>query len=280
VNPVTPTLTTQAGAGPVILGNPIYDRATIGFVSGTDVATATQPGTNGPNSTYPSINATNGAPAGGTITFTAYGPNDCSTVAYTSSAYTISGDGTYPAAPGASFTPTATGTYHWYASYSGNSPNTNSATHNGSCTDTSEDVTVNQAPTSITTRQFVYPQDKAVVTASAGGNVAGTVTFKLFGAGGGNTAAQNCAAGAADSSYSTGLLYSPAAITVAGTTSGGVSSASATTNNTTVKLASDSTVYWLVVFASTNNSQLGTSSACTESTQVAYAGNDTNISLS
>ena len=84
VTPVTPTLTTNASA-PVVLGNPISDTATLG-------GTANQPGTPVINPTTP------GAPAGGTITFRAYGPNDptCANApVFTSSAVVVSGNATY-----------------------------------------------------------------------------------------------------------------------------------------------------------------------------------------
>ena len=51
------------------LGNPITDTATL-------TGTANKPGT-------PAINPTTaGGPAGGTITFTAYGPDNCTTAAF------------------------------------------------------------------------------------------------------------------------------------------------------------------------------------------------------
>jgi hypothetical protein len=127
VTPVTPTLKTTAGAD-VDLGKPITDTATL-------TGTANKPGT-------PAINPTTaGGPAGGTITFTLYGPNNCSAVAFTSAAVPVSGDGTYGPV---SFTPTAPGTYHWAATYSGDLPNTNGTSHNSDCTDADEDVVVNQ----------------------------------------------------------------------------------------------------------------------------------------
>ena len=91
--------------------------------------TATQPAN-------PVINLTGtaGAAAGGTITFKLYGPNDCTTLAYTSATVPVSGNGTYNS-PAPQFVPTLTGSYHWVAVYSGNSPNTNTATHNAGCTD-------------------------------------------------------------------------------------------------------------------------------------------------
>jgi hypothetical protein len=254
VNPVTPTLTTHAGAGPVDLGQSITDTADL-------AGTATQPGTNGGiNGTYTSINATNALPANGSITFTAYGPDDCTTVASTSSAFTVSGDNTYGPA---SFIPTAPGTYHWTAAYTGSSPNTNSQTDNTACNQTREDVVVNQVQTTISTRQFVFPQDKTTVSASGGGNLAGSVSFKLY-----DTSA-NCTANGA-----TGLLYSEGPLSVSGATT-----ASKTTNNTSFRITSDRTVYWRVTYTSTNLAQLGSSSVCTETTAVAYTGNDTGIAI-
>ena len=120
VLPVTPSLTTVARED-VILGNPVTDDATLG-------GTAYQPGTNGPDATYTSINADMVTPANGTITFTLFGPGDCTTVATNPNSpttnpqdVTVIGDGVYTA----SFTPAAIGEYTWVANYSGDSPNTN-----------------------------------------------------------------------------------------------------------------------------------------------------------
>jgi hypothetical protein len=176
VTPVTPTLTTQASAD-VLLGQSISDTATL---SGT----ATQPGTDGPNATYPSINATNGAPAGGTISWVAYGPDDCTTVAMSETTRDVSGDGTYPTAAqtAVSFTPTAVGTYTFVASYSGSSPNTNGAGPS-SCppalTDGDEEVTVTGAA-SLATAQDWLPNDTANITSPAGTTLGGDVTFTLY----------------------------------------------------------------------------------------------------
>ena len=105
VNPVTPTLATTAGPD-INLGETLSDSATLD-------GTATQP-------TDPVIKLTNtgGSPAGGTITFKLYGPNNCTTLAYTSPTVTVSGNGTYNT-PNPQFMPTAAGTYHWVAVYSG-----------------------------------------------------------------------------------------------------------------------------------------------------------------
>jgi len=89
----------------------------------------------------------------------------------------VSGDGAY----NAQFTPTAPGDYHWVAEYSGNSPNTSGpVTHNASCSDTGEDVRVNTVKSTLSTAQTWIPNDSATVSAPAGGNLAGTVTFTLY----------------------------------------------------------------------------------------------------
>jgi hypothetical protein len=84
VLPVQSALDTQAVASSVDFGNAIADNATL---SGT----ATQPGTNGPNATYPTIKATDGAAAGGKITFTLFGPSSSGCGTQTSNS-TTSGD--------------------------------------------------------------------------------------------------------------------------------------------------------------------------------------------
>ncbi|HEY3335567.1 MAG TPA: hypothetical protein VGK16_10075 [Candidatus Limnocylindrales bacterium] len=118
VLPVKPTLATQA-SGAVAVGGTVSDTATI---SGT----ANGPGSGGLGVGGTINPTTPGAPAGGNITWKAYGPNDCSTVALDSTSRLISGDGTYPtnAQSTVSFTATAAGTYTFVASYAGDSPNT------------------------------------------------------------------------------------------------------------------------------------------------------------
>lgn len=168
VNPVTPTLSTDAGPG-VVLGGTVSDVATL---SGT----ATQPAN-------PVINLTGaaGPAAGGTITFKLYGPSDdaCGSLAHTSAGVTVSGDDDY-STPGPQFAPTAVGDYHWVAVYSGSSPNTNGVTHNAACDDTAEDVTVSDVPSTLSTAQSWVPNDSATVSAPAGGPLDGTVTFEFF----------------------------------------------------------------------------------------------------
>ncbi len=168
VNPVTPELSTQAGPAPKVhLGTALTDTATL---SGT----ATQPAS-------PVINLTGtaGAAANGTITFKLYGPDNCTDLAYTSPAVTVSGNGEYNT-PSPQFVPTAEGVYHWVAVYSGSSPNTNGTTHNATCTELNESVDVESVPTELTSAQSWVPNDSVTVDAKAGGDLGGDVSFALY----------------------------------------------------------------------------------------------------
>jgi hypothetical protein len=240
VNPLTPTLTTTAGDD-VVLGNPVTDTATL---SGT----ANSPGDNGPNATYPTINATNGAPAGGTITFTLIGPDDCVTLATGTGTnpqdVAVSGDDTYGPV---SFTPDSAGDFHWQASYTGDAPNTESASHNGDCSDTNEDVTVLQLPTSMDTEQSFVPNDAATITvASGGGDLAGTVTFQLF---------------VNDETCSGSPAYTSGAIDVT-TGTGTGTSRTVTSDNTDAYDDDGDTFNWVVVYDGTNPGHKDVTSGC------------------
>ena len=105
VNPVTPTLATTAGPD-INLGQTLSDTATLD-------GTATQPAD-------PVINltGTGGAPGRRHDHVQALRADNCTTLAYTSPTVAVSGDGTYKT-PSPQFTPTAAGTYHWVAVYSG-----------------------------------------------------------------------------------------------------------------------------------------------------------------
>lgn len=237
VSPVTPTLSTTAGAD-VLLGNPVSDTATLG-------GAATQPAN-------PVINLTGaaGAAPGGTITFKLYGPSTtgCGALVYTSAAVTVNGNGSYNS-PNPQFVPTAAGDYHWVAEYSGNLPNTNAQTHNTTCNDTAEDVTVNTVPSTMTTAQRWVPNDSATVTASPGGNLKGTVLFEFFTNG-------TCAGAPA--------WTQPVAIPdTAGAGSGSPSPTTVNTTNTTAYTASGS-FSWRVSYDSTNLAHNDIAASCKE----------------
>ena len=185
VNPVTPSLSTNASSGPVSIGTAISDTANL-------TGTANKPGTGG-GGTDGSINpVTNGAVAGGTITFNLYGPNDatCSGSVLHTKTVNVAGDSSASNVYSDSFTPTSAGTYRWVASYSGNSPNTNSKS--GACNDANESVVVNPVQPSIVTSQTAGPvalgtaiTDSATLSGTAkkpdGTNAGGTITFTLYG---------------------------------------------------------------------------------------------------
>jgi hypothetical protein len=236
VNPVDPTLSTTAGAD-VNLGQAVTDSATLG-------GTATQPAN-------PVINLTGtaGAAAGGTITFKLYGPSDtgCGSLVYTSTPVTVSGNGAYNS-PTPQFVPTTAGNYHWVAEYSGNSPNTNAKTHNAACTDTNEDVTVQTVPSSMTTAQSWVPNDSATISATAGGDLEGSVSFTLF-------PSDDCSGTA---------VYGPVSVPIPA--NAGLSETVSTSNNTAVTASGDFS--WEVSYDSTNPAQEDIAASCDETSSL------------
>jgi uncharacterized repeat protein (TIGR01451 family) len=125
--------------------------------------------------------------AGGTITFVAYIDAACSTAVFTSAAVAVSGNGTYGPV---SFTPSAAGTYHWIASYSGDAKNLPVA---GPCGAAGENDQVTKLRPSITTSLVGGGQNGASITVGLGAAVhdtanlhdatadaGGTVTYAVF----------------------------------------------------------------------------------------------------
>jgi hypothetical protein len=113
--------------------------------------------------------------AGGTITFSLYGPSDTtctSTPVFTSSAVTVTGDGTYGSGP---VVPTeGAGTYRWVASYSGD-PSNNPVSE--SCGASGESSTVSAAVVTSASNPPTGPSGGAagVSTASASGTAKNSV---------------------------------------------------------------------------------------------------------
>jgi hypothetical protein len=128
-------------------------------------------------------------------------------------------------------------------------------------------------PTTTTTRQFVFPQDKAKVTVGGGGDLSGNLSLRLF-----DTSA-HCLSDDGTSS-AVGLLYSEGATgdSIQHPISG-PSPQFGTTNNTSFRITSDRTVYWNVRYTSNKAAQPGSSSTCEENTAVAYVGNDGTIAI-
>ena len=138
------------------------------------------------------------------------------------------------------------------------------STHNGSCNDTDEAVVVNKAPTEISTSQSVYPNDSATVSVAAAnqgtGNVQGSVKFRLY-----NSLANCQATTPSDTVGVGGLLYKQTWTCPATQFSSTVG-----TSNSSVAVSTNTTVYWLVEFTSTNTAQFGRNSVCVESTQTTF----------
>jgi len=234
VSPSQPDITTTATEGPVSLGNSIDDTA---HLSGT----ADQP---------------DGDPAGGTITFTAYGPHDdfttCDTVAYTS-VVNVSGDGDYTASDGDGgvFTPTEPGTYNWIAVYSGDPPNT--LGDSGACGDANEGTVVFSLTPDVSTSQWFYPNDSATVTvASGGGNLDGTVHFAVY---------------TTDDCSGTALFTEDQSVS-------GALNVTVDTTNVTVKVNATTTLYWDVDYESNKTAHESVNGACGDETSTITIDND------
>ncbi len=122
------------------------------------------------------------ADAGGTITFSLYGPSampDCSGTAVFTSTVNVSGPGDYNSGD---FTPTTAGKYYWIASYSGDVSNQPSS---GACGDTGETSTIGKQTTGIATAATDATIGAAVhdiaTLSGATANAGGTITFSLYG---------------------------------------------------------------------------------------------------
>jgi hypothetical protein len=227
ISPKTPGIVTNAVAGPVTLGGVISDTATL---SNTSVRP-------------------DGSPAGGTITFTAYAPTDTSCSAapvFTSQPIAVSGNGSYGSG---SFTPTQTGTYRWIAVYTGDAPNTSGPvqTH---CNDANESSLIIQIQPTIGTAQTFTIKDSATITvASGGGNLAGSVRFRLYNNATCNTTAPN------------ELLYDSIGPHPAGFPVSGGLQVTVTSDTTTITI-SKPVLSWLVEYTSTNTGHQNVASSC------------------
>lgn len=150
---VTPTVTTQATVN-ATAGNAISDTATIA----------------------------GGETPGGTITFTAYGPDDanCTGAAVFTDTETVSGNGDYTTNP--AFTPTAVGTYRWRATYSGDPQNT---AVSPACNAANETSTVAKATPTLSTQATVNAAFGSPIsdtaTLAGGASPTGTITFNAYG---------------------------------------------------------------------------------------------------
>ncbi len=238
----TVATTSSPTGGNVVPGTSVTDTAT---VTGSSLAGGTTPTPQGTVDFFlcqPSEVTSAGCPTGGTKV---------------GATKTLNASGV--ATSDATTNTTAIGKYCWRAVYN---PATGSPYPTDDHTNaTTECFTTVAQPTTTSTRQFVYPQDKAKIGATSGGNLAGNVTFKLY------DSLSDCQA-------NTDVKFTSPAIAVSG-----AAPQTATTNNTTYAITDGTTHYWKVTYVSTNASQLGSVSDCAESTAVTYAGNDATITV-
>jgi hypothetical protein len=190
------------------------------------------------------------ASASGTVTFKTYSTlADCGS----DTNGTVQGSALALTAHSSTIQLSAAGTIYWRAFFSGTNGNLNSSS--ACVTGDNESVTAQVVASSLNTSPWAFPNDSATVSAAAGGNVAGSVAFKLY-----DTEA-NCLA-----NTSTGLLFSDNRTLPGTQTSSTVSTRNGDPDDaiTDYKVESSSTVWWRVTFTSTNSAQAGRVSACTE----------------
>src|SRR3954447_10185812 len=150
VTPATPAISTSADETSVVIGGDIHDTASL----------------------------TGGVSPTGTITFTAYSDAQCTVQVFTTT-LPVTGNASYGPV---GFTPAVVGTYHWVASYGGD---TNNGPIAGACGDAGENDTVIKASPAIVTSA----DEPTVViggavhdsaTLSLGVSPTGTITFKAY----------------------------------------------------------------------------------------------------
>jgi hypothetical protein len=118
--------------------------------------------------------------ATGTITFKLYSDSNCQTEVTTNlSPVSVSGNGQYNSG---NFTPTATGTYYWIASYSGDAKN---EAKSGTCGDANESsIVVKKAPAistdAVNEVTIDSPISDQATLSGATADAGGTITFHLF----------------------------------------------------------------------------------------------------
>ena len=141
-----------------------------------------------------------GASPTGTITFTVFGPQasaptSCASGGVSVGTATVTGNGTYN--PSITFTPTAIGSYWWYASYGGDS---NNLTAGSTCGSGMSKTVVSQASPTLTATAPSTGTLGTKITANlissvlaSGYNPTGTITITVFGPRG--SAPTSCSAG-------------------------------------------------------------------------------------
>lgn len=159
INKKTPTLTTQ-------------DSPTTSITVGTMVNVSdTVTFSNLVSGVFPASTST--------VTFTLYSDGSCTTSTGVTATVNPSGSSNTVSSGNLSFTPTATGTYNWGVSFSGDS-NYNAVPSSGvQCGGTNETLTVVKASPTLVT-QIALDDKVTIAGIVTGGTPAGTVTFELY----------------------------------------------------------------------------------------------------
>lgn len=200
---LSPTITTALSASSVSIGTAVHDSATLSGASAT---------------------------AGGTVTYTVYSDNTCTTSFAAAGTKTVTNGGVPDSDP---VTFTNAGTYYWQAAYSGDG-NDNAAT--SACT--SETLVVQPNTTSTTTAQNLLPNDTATLSGATAG-AGGSITFNLY--------------SPSDATCANTPAYSQT-VTVSG-------NGSYATTNTSYLVTTEGTWRWQVSYSGDANNQ-GSTSAC------------------
>jgi len=203
----------------------------------------------------------------GTVTYTVYSDETCSTEATTGAgkqisaqpgAVTVNSDGSVPDSPEVTFQ--QSGTYYWQAAYSGDS---NYKAAKSECK--SETLVVNKLNSTISTAQSWIPQDTATID-HGGGSVVFTLLKNV-------TNPTACTGGSA--------VYGPtSAINVVDASGIGNGPFKASTSNTTFSVTSvtaGDTYYWQAEYSSGDASHKDVASSCQEATGFSSLSNGSSV---
>jgi hypothetical protein len=273
ITPKTPTLVTSAScsATPCLLGSTLNDSATL-----TGTARNPDPANPGANSTYPTINGGTKA-ADSSISWTLYGPGtggagQCTTPisgAPSPSSIGVSGDATYgPVSYTTNHAGDTVGKYTFAATYPGDGPNTNAAS-GVACDATGgngEQVTVTGSVSDSSAQRWL-PNDRVVLTSTAGTTLHGTLTVTLYKGTFGGTA-NNCTVGTGvavpGQSYGSANNVSSATNTFTFNTSNTTFVVGTNSDGTTTGAGTDGTYFWLIHYV--DNSLTPPADRCETST--------------
>jgi hypothetical protein len=144
---VAPGRHTQHSAGGTDDGLAVSNEATISRASSASVATTASPSIElgaGSLTDSATVSGLTSPQTGASVVFKLYGPDDatCAGTPVLTSTKPVGISGSTATATSDAFTPTATGTYRWVASYSGDANNEGKA---GACNDANESTTVSAA---------------------------------------------------------------------------------------------------------------------------------------